>query len=231
MSLNHNILVIFLIINLISYGMTESFSSYFKKIESIDVSNESSQCISVYNLFKDCIMSRNQDSTVDFNDICETFNNGTCQTIQKSTDKTLSKCSSKVQKDLTSIVNENYSILSFYCYRDSDNEYCPITKLFQKYTTLNEDITVDQFKNTNFLNDLCKAKSCYNYISGSYNVMKTLYDVGIVKNKDILDTEADTSSYIKSTSCHNYLINNLGYQFKPSLLLIFISIILYISIF
>ncbi|OUM65372.1 hypothetical protein PIROE2DRAFT_7580 [Piromyces sp. E2] len=208
--LYHILLYIYLILNLVRHSISSStFSSYFNKIESVNVEGESSQCLSVYNLFKDCIISRNKYSAIDFNDICETFNNGTCQIIQKSMDKTLSKCSSRVQNELTNIINENYSILTFFCYKDSDNEYCPISELFQKYITINEDISIDHFKNTNYLNDLCKAKSCYSYIDDSYKVMKTLFKVGIVKNENILNTESDTNSYIKSQSCQNFLAHNL----------------------
>ncbi|ORX60939.1 hypothetical protein BCR36DRAFT_340986 [Piromyces finnis] len=210
--LNYKIIYIFISLNLIKFCISETFLSYFKNIENVDIEEESAQCISVYNLFKDCILRRNQNSIIDFNDICETFNNGTCQTIQKSMDKTLSKCSKPIQNKLIDIINEDYSILSFYCYVDSDNEYCPISKLFQKYATLNEEITVEHFNNTNFLNDLCKTKSCYNYIQNSYKAMQLLNDIGIIKNIDILETESDISLYLKSEDCQNYLIYNIGYQ-------------------
>ncbi|ORX76696.1 hypothetical protein BCR32DRAFT_296097 [Anaeromyces robustus] len=228
----YTLIYIIIFLNIIHYCISESFTSYLERIEEIDISDESSTCTSGVNYYKGCILSNKGKSIIDFNNLCEIYNNSTCQNIQKSIKKSLSYCSSSKQSKLKEIIEEDGEVLPFFCYKSSDNTYCPITKLFQKYITLNEEITEVLFSNSNFLNEICLTKSCYDHIDKSYDIMNILYKNEIITDKNILNTKSNIKSYINSVNCQTLIQYNYGFlQCKPSFILLFALTILYISIF
>eukprot|EP00833_Pecoramyces_ruminatium_P003104 jgi/Orpsp1_1/1177136/evm.model.c7180000060317.1 len=201
----YSLIYLLIIFNIIYTGLSETLSSYLKQTEYFDYVGESNNCISSYESFEGCIINVNEDSLIDFNDICEVFNSNVCQNAYKNINKSFSNCLTLNQKIIKNTVNKYTSILPFFCYKDSNNEYCPINRLFQKYLTLNVEIDPDYFKTIKFLNEVCIDKSCYGYIDSSYKIIQKLYDIDIINNKDIVDTKEIIKVYLNSNNCQNTL--------------------------
>ncbi|ORX76695.1 hypothetical protein BCR32DRAFT_329242 [Anaeromyces robustus] len=136
--------------------------------------------------------------------------NDKCKTLFNSTENNLLNCESTYRNQLTNVINNAYDISRLFCFKGKNNEFCPISKIFQKAKTVGESVTGDSFYSFSLLHNYCLDDVCAQYIDESFIGIYALYNIGLISEENIMSSLKYIRDFIESPDC-NKIRKNYGH--------------------
>jgi len=235
---------IFILIN-ISIVRSKEYSpneDYLNIIQNIENSTKLQSCKNTIKRYSNCLIDyHDNDILPDYNKNCDIYTSSDCRILINCIQIKIKDCEEEYQIQLSKALTSANDISNLFCYRSKSDEFCPISKIFQKSMTVKEEVTGNKFYNSNLLQDYCLDDSCSQYIDESYIGIYALYNIGLISDESIMSSLKYIREYINSPDC-NRIRKTYGKmerhdssfsvkQYKLSLYLVIITIIVTFNFF
>jgi len=189
-------------ITIIIYAKDDSFENdYLDTLYSIKEVTKSASCQSIIDNYLKCFIDyRIDDSIPDYNKDCDNYNGKICKAMMDNT-TSISVCENKYHVKLLGSIENAYYISNLYCFKNENNEFCPLSRIFQKAQTVKEEVTDKEFYKSSIFRDYCIDDSCTQYISQSYVGIYALHKIGILNKDVVMPSIKDINEYVVSADC------------------------------
>lgn len=189
-------------ITIIVYAEDNEFENdYIDTLYSIKEVTKSVSCQSIIDGYLNCFIDyRIDDSIPDYNKDCDNFTSKICKAMMDNT-TSISNCENKYHVKLLGSIENAYYISNLYCYRNENNEFCPLSRIFQKAQTVKEEVTDKEFNKSSIFRDYCIDDLCTQYIGQSYVGIYALHKIGILDKDIVMSSINDINEYVKSADC------------------------------
>ena len=174
---------------------------YLYKLIKIKEVSKSNSCKLLLDDYLNCFIDYHVDDSIpDYNKDCDNYMSDFCKTVIENT-TAISNCENKYHIKLFDSIENAYEISNLYCFRGKNQEFCPISKIFQKAKTIKKEITGEDFSKFSLLHEYCIDDSCAQYFDQSYVGIYALKKIGILKADNIMLNLRILSDFMVSPDC------------------------------
>lgn len=201
----YNILLYIIIIYLPLLIYSKNYSvenDYFYILNKIKTETKIKNCTDTINNYEKCLINYHDETIPDFNNFCDIYSGELCTLLLKDIDNNLIQCEKEYHTQLVKVLTNVYNISKLFCFRGKNNEFCPISKIFQKSKTVKTNVKGDDFYSFTILHNYCLDESCSQYIDESYIGIYSLYSIGIIDEENIMSSLKYIRDFIESPDCY-----------------------------